>query len=675
MQHSLENIQDVVFSLNAEGYIVFAGGACMDILNRSAEQLRNIKLQEVFLDLNIDPVSQLNIIRIGKEAVSELQESINYEAKVLLNEQVKWLEIKEQFQYNHNHKLSGSTGVIRDISDRKTVELNLEKKIAEFRLLNDFGSKLSTADTVEEALYALGNQLQELIVNAGILISCCETDSNDIRMKKIYGFNGQLMKLVKLLGVNPSKIVIPLAGLSPDTISLLTNGVLNRVDDGLYPLFNGQISKRTCTITEQVLGIRRIETMGFSFNGRPKGGVSILLRKESQLENRSLVESIIKQAAITVDRLQAEYLLKENEKKYRELVEKADVAIAIDDHQGQLVFYNSEFANLFGYPEDELQNKSIRDLIHPEDLSWVIPIHRKRLLGEPAPEGYEFRGIKQDGKVIWISLKTALYIKQGIISGTRTYFWDVTERKMNEIALQKAKDKAEESDKLKSAFLKNLSHEIRTPLNGVLGFSSLLDEDNLNPILRSEYIKIIHNSGEQLAKIMDDIIDISKLEAGQVEIAMESFELNQIVRDLRSLFENKSASKGIEFKILIDPKVPDILFTDYYKAKQVLEILISNALKFTVLGHIFVKILPDPERQDRIRFEVEDTGIGIAPENQVSIFERFRKETQNSAIINGGTGLGLSIAKGMINLLGGEIGVNSQKNQGSTFFFTIPSDN
>lgn len=235
--------------------------------------------------------------------------------------------------------------------------------------------------------------------------------------------------------------------------------------------------------------------------------------------------------------------------------------------------------------------------------------------------------------------------------------------------LEKALEMAEQSSRLKSAFLANISHEIRTPMNGILGFSSLL-EDCGDPQVQRDYIKLIHHCGGQLLNIVNDVLDISLVESGQITIFNEVVSLNQIVRDVSSVFgsqqhvENKTIHKSLS---LADGD--DYIITDGKKLRQVLSNLLSNALKFSHQGDILISY---ELKGEELLFFVKDEGIGIAPENHQMIFERFRQVEQDNTKIYGGNGLGLSISRAFVELMGGRIWVDSALGKGSTFFFTIP---
>jgi PAS domain S-box-containing protein len=242
----------------------------------------------------------------------------------------------------------------------------------------------------------------------------------------------------------------------------------------------------------------------------------------------------------------------------------------------------------------------------------------------------------------------------------------VIERTMELVSL---KDKAEESDRKKSAFLANMSHEIRTPMNGIIGFSNMLADPELSDSEKSEYIAILNKSCFRLLNIINDIIDISKIEAGKMTVSEINFDLNNLMREIEQFFKPNAEHKGLS--LILELALEDAsssIYSDEQKIHQILSNLINNALKFTHYGSITFgyKI-----KNDLIEFYVSDTGIGI-PQNSVEeIFDRFKREELSSSKYEG-TGLGLSIAKGLAELLGGKIWVESTEGKGSTFYFTIP---
>ena len=248
----------------------------------------------------------------------------------------------------------------------------------------------------------------------------------------------------------------------------------------------------------------------------------------------------------------------------------------------------------------------------------------------------------------------------------------VSKEKLKEtnVELEKAKVKAEESDKLKSAFLANMSHEIRTPMNGIMGFAELLKSGNLSPEENKNYIEIIEKSGTRLLSIINDIVDISKIEAGQMKVSYSTTNVDEQMQYIHTFFEHEAQDKGIQ---LILRKSSDdeqtIISTDREKLYAILINLVKNAIKYTVKGTIEFGY---EMSGDYIRFFVKDTGIGISKDRQKAIFERFIQADFNDKMARQGAGLGLAIAKAYVELLGGKIWVNSEIGKGSEFYFSIP---
>ena len=247
---------------------------------------------------------------------------------------------------------------------------------------------------------------------------------------------------------------------------------------------------------------------------------------------------------------------------------------------------------------------------------------------------------------------------------------DITSKKRMIDELIEAKNRAEESDRLKYAFLMNMSHEIRTPMNGILGFSDLLREPNLSTELQEEYICLIEKSSARLLCVINDIIEISEIEAGLVKISVSETNLNEQIEEIYNFFKSEADQKKIEFSAKKTLKYSDaVVKTDKAKIEIVLTKLLKNALKFTHSGSIEFGY---EKKGEFLEFFVKDTGVGIQKEHVQIIFEKFRQENETLSRHYEGAGVGLSIAKAYVELLGGKIWAESEENIGSTFFFTIP---
>jgi len=351
-------------------------------------------------------------------------------------------------------------------------------------------------------------------------------------------------------------------------------------------------------------------------------------------------------------------------------VEQSPSSIIITNTEGKIDYVNTKFAELTGYSPEEVFGQNPRFLKSGEMSSdyykemWQNLISGKEWYGE-------FLNKKKNGELFWeLASISPIFDTNGAITHFLAVKEDITERKQTEEELLRAKEKAEESNRLKTEFLHNMSHEIRTPMNGIMGFSEMLDDPDISPENQKLYLKFIVNSSTQLLRIIDDIIEISQLATKQVKITKVRASLNDLLLNLFSIFDLKAKEKKVPLYLkrdLLDSQ--SFIYTDTSKLNKILENLLENALKFTSTG--FVE-LGYQIRDNTIELYVKDTGIGINAEKQDIIFERFSQEEKDKTVVYGGLGLGLSIAKEYAELLGGEITLKSEKGKGSAFYVTIP---
>lgn len=366
---------------------------------------------------------------------------------------------------------------------------------------------------------------------------------------------------------------------------------------------------------------------------------------------------------------------RENEEELRILtqaVEQSSSTVVITNSKGTIEYVNPKFTEITGYSRKEALGENPRILKSGLQADEIY-----RELWDNISRGQEWRGelcnIKKNGELYWEYVSISpVKNKKGEITHYIGVKEDITGRKKMEKQLRKAKQEAEVANKAKSQFLAQMSHEIRTPMNGILGMTDLLlDMEQGNKTKR--YLKMISNSANMLLSIINDILDFSKIEAGKLQLEKTSFDLKQLISQILDTFIYKAKEKNIELKYHIDPQINTFIIGDPGRLQQILINLIGNALKFTDRGKIMVeieKVSKDIEIQ-KLKFSVIDTGIGIPEKEQEKLFKSF-SQLNNNQYQKKGTGLGLAICQRLVELMEGEIGVNSTPGQGSTFYFTIP---
>ncbi len=355
---------------------------------------------------------------------------------------------------------------------------------------------------------------------------------------------------------------------------------------------------------------------------------------------------------------------------FKHLFESSPEAIALLDSKYHILQVNNMFTRLFGYEKKDCTDKDLDQLIVPHDHIEQASVKNK-LLDDGKDVSFETRRKTKSGIIIPVSvLATPIHIRSDKV-GFYVIYRDITGQKQHERELDEARQKAEESDRLKTSFLANMSHEIRTPMNAIIGFSSLLEEPDLTERNTKEYVRIIKTASKNLLTLIDDIIAVSKIEANQIYPEKDYFNLKDLLEKLHNSFmaiKNQQGKKNLKLSISI-PNDDLNIYNDEKRIEQIFSYLLDNAIKFTEEGEVKYGYKLNP---NEISFFVEDTGIGIEEEMQKTIFERFRQVDESPTRRYSGTGLGLTIAKSMVELLGGRITLESKKNNGSKFVFSLP---
>lgn len=375
------------------------------------------------------------------------------------------------------------------------------------------------------------------------------------------------------------------------------------------------------------------------------------------------------------ERKLAENSLIISETRLRTLIQTIPDLIWLKDTNGTYLLCNHMFGRFFGANEATIAGKTDYDFVDTELADFFRTNDKIAMaLGKPSTNE-EWITFADDGHRAFLeTIKAPMYDSQNNLIGILGIGRDITERKNSEKDLIEAKVKAEESDRLKTSFLANMSHEIRTPMNGILGFTELLKRPNLSGLEQQEYISIIEKGGARMLNIINDIVNIAKIESGHMEISVSAIDINKVLDDICCFFEREAEIKKLKIQIykpLTDNEA--IIHTDREKLIAILTNLVKNAIKFTDSGLIEIGYA---KKGDNLEFFVKDTGIGIPLEQREYIFDRFRQGSESLSRSYEGAGLGLSISKAYIDMLGGEIWVDSNSDSaeltGSVLFFNIP---
>lgn len=366
----------------------------------------------------------------------------------------------------------------------------------------------------------------------------------------------------------------------------------------------------------------------------------------------------------------------QSKERYKAMYENAPLAFQSLDADGYFLDINPQWLSILGYSREEVIGKWFGDFVHPEEKEGFKSRFRK-FAEEGCVTGVEFRMKRKDGSYVYVLYEGAAETENGKILRTYCTFKDISGERMARAALKEreadlmqALEKAEESDKLKSAFLANISHEIRTPMNGIMGFSEILEKPGLKNEEQERATDFIRKSGERLLATIDNIIEVSQLESGQIKVNESTVKIDDTISFLARMYSKEADKKGLEFRVeKPDCDIIPQVKTDKQKLETILSSILENAIKFTERG--FVE-LGCRCRDNGISLYIKDSGVGIPEERREAIFERFVQGETDLSRPYEGSGLGLSIARAYADLIGLRISLDSTPGKGSTFTVNIP---
>ncbi|NTW69903.1 MAG: PAS domain S-box protein [Chlorobiaceae bacterium] len=607
-----EQMSEIVFITDSTGLITYFSPAI--------EKLAGYKPQEVigqrfttFLAEEDIPLALLTYKKVLEEQSTPHVIELRYRKK---NGSYFFGEV--HVQYYHESEFCGTIGVIHDTSDRNYHE----------RTRIEYENKLLESKQFLENIYDT--------VNHSIFVVDVLPDGS-YRYKSINRLHEALtgIKNEAIAGKTPQEL------LAPDDAAAVT------------------AHYDTCVREEKTIEYEE----NLTFKDKPSWWITIL---NPVYNNTGQIHRIIGTSTnITEHKLAEEKL-----KTLNFAIQQSPTVVVITDPEGNIEYINPTFTEHTGYTEEEVIGQNPRILKSGLMDDSVYEEFWKTILAGGVWHG-EFHNKKKNGDLYWEdALVSAIVNQEGVITHFVAVKEDITEKKKLWRDLIASKEKAEESDRLKTAFLANISHEIRTPMNGILGFAELLKEPHLTGEEQTEYIELINQSGQRMLALINDIIDISRIEAGETKLQIEPTPINQLLHHLCTFFRPLAANKKLILSCsnsLTDEE--SVIETDSTKLTQILTNLIQNGLKFTIEGEVRIGYR---RKGEYLEFYVVDSGIGIPDAMRESIFERFRQVDNSLTRHHEGSGLGLSISKAYVEMLGGTIRVESREGNGSKFIFTLP---
>ena len=607
-----ENLKVAVYTYNDKGYFTYVNPSIERITGYSEEELRKMCYHDLVHPDYREMVKKRGIARLMGNDVPR-----SYELKILTREgQERWLEVS-----NSRINLKNTTmvlGTATDITERKKAEEDLK---------------------VERAY------LENLFENSPEAIVVTSNDGKIERINK---------EFTRLFGYVPEEA----RGRSIDDL-IAPAGMKNKAARRTRDVAGGDwISAET----------QRVDKYGNYIH------VSILGAPIEVEGKQRAVYGIYRDIS---ERVRAQQDLKESNAQLQYVLDNSKDVIFQVDLDGYFIFINQAAEEMTGYPLHQLLKMNFSDVLAPgyyEHFNeWLQKYDKERITGDTL----KLKLLPRDLHSKWIEVSTTPVYRNEEMVRLQGVAREITERVKYEQELKKAKEKAEEADRLKSAFLANMSHEIRTPMNAILGFSNMLKDPSLSQEEREEYTSIINSRGGHLLQIISDIIDLSKIEAGQLVLKKTTFNLNGFMDDTYAAFSKEIQDEGKKhIHLYLEKDLEDdnaYIQTDKTRLYQVLTNLLSNALKYTREGFIqFGYRLVRESRGYSLKFFVKDTGIGVDDSKKEVVFGYFRQSDDSKTREYGGAGLGLSISKRLVELLEGKIWLESEKEKGSVFYFTLP---
>jgi len=550
---------------------------------------------------------------------------------------------------------------LQDQVNERTMELQIQKD--NISLLSESAMDLLELPHSVNIYDFICEKLHSYIGSGIVSLSSIDKKNDSFTVESIVGMGKKINSLANYMGIDP--LGYTSYGFS-EIADVFYRKEVHDITNDTSIKKNKYVSIITSSIARKIMKIKVIYGTPLHFMNEIKGILILALPNKIDEETKQLVISYVDQAAAALLRRKSEEELKASELRYKNIFANAPVGIYRTSVDGKILMANNSLIKMVGYETfEELQTHDLENQEHYDRTEFI----NKFSVDQPSLIGNETKWERIDGNRIDVRENCQAYFNQ---NNELMYFEgtveDISKQKETEEILKQAVKVAEFANRAKSEFLANMSHEIRTPLNAIIGFSELLAGMISDPIENS-YINSIKVSGKSLLTLINDILDLSKIEAGRFSIEYDTINPADVLKEIELVFQKNISDKNLKFSIEIEPDFPQYLMMDETRFRQVLLNIVGNAIKFTNYGYIKIimsKVVISDERID-MKVSIEDSGIGIPASDLNIIFESFKQQEGQSNRKFGGTGLGLSISKKLVEMMNGEIKVKSIVDNGSVF--------
>lgn len=587
------------------------------------------------------------------------------------------LEPKSEFLYyyetnNRIHKLKITsknkyTFYLIELSDLEngdpstiSVRENINQTIKNERFLRELSFKIAELEPTDNPFPVLLKGIKQF---TGASLAAFSFYDNKKKALVVQAFEADNFIIKTILDVAGEKITTTESPVSKEMYNKIVQQRIG-IGHSFTEVTFGAIPENVDKVIRKLTGVAKFFGVAHIVQNELYGTTMLAFKKNKHDPSLDLLQAYSKLSAITLKKKRVEKQAAELERKFSHLLELAPDAFFQSDENGNFIFVNEKATVLTGYLKNELLQMNMRDLFSDNELNKK-PL-RYDLLDKGETVLIERQIRRKDGSDVYVEMNS----QKNPDNTYQSFIRDITERKEFEKQILIAKEKAEESDRLKSAFLANMSHEIRTPMNGILGFTEMLKEPDFSEEDKAEFIDIIQKSGNRMLSLINDLIDISKIESGMMQVNLNLVNLNELIEYIYSFFYPEVYAKGMQ--LIIDKSSNNLnstIKTDQEKLYAIMINLVKNAIKYTEEGEIRIGYEQDGKS---IKFWVKDTGVGIPKDRQDAVFERFVQADITNPIAKQGTGLGLAITKAFVEMLGGRIWLESELGVGSNFYFTLP---